>query len=82
MIGIFSGRNLRGLGLGGIGALAMTGGLSAETMTPELALIIFVGALFVGWSLHIILRGVIHMLFSFWTPLLVMGAGLLFFYGG
>lgn len=72
MIGLLMNRRLRYVLMTPVAASLMSTGLSADTITPQVAMIVFVGALFAGWVLHGLILGLVRGLFSFWTPLIVL----------
>lgn len=72
MFGLLMNRRVRYLLAAPVAASFMGTGLRAETMTPQGAALIFIGALFVGWMLHGLILGLVRGLFSFWTPLIVL----------
>lgn len=72
MIALLLNRHARLLILTPLAATFLGTGLSAETMTPQMAAMIFVGALIAGWALHWMFLGLVRGLFSFWTPLILL----------
>lgn len=73
MLNIIPMRSLRYMLAAPIAASLLSSGLSADKMAPQTALMILIGALFAGWVLHGVILGLIRGLFSFWTPLIILG---------